>query len=348
METVRSPKIEMIYAGKDITQDVTPYLVQFNYTDHVQGKTDEISFTFEDTDKLWRNSWRPSKKDVVEVSIGYNDLMVSCGTFEVDQIDFAGPPDQLTMRGMAAGISKAVRTRLSSVHEKKTLKQIAQTIADKHGLTLQGDVNHILIQTTTQNRETDFAFLNRLAISFGYVFSVRDKILTFMNVFDLDATDPVKEIDRVDLIRYSIKDKTADTYKSAAVRYQEPVENKSITAQIEADIQETANDVLELREKCENEGQAKTKAEAALHFKNTKAMEGTLTVEGDPLLVAGNSFDLTGMGYISGKYKIQSSSHTLSQGGGYVTTLNIKRVGTIDSTRWVPRNIRETTSNIIQ
>lgn len=348
METVKRAKYRLIYAGSDITADITPFLVQLSYTDYLSGKTDELTFSVEDSDKLWRTSWRPQKKDVIEAFIGYDNNLVNCGTFEVDQIDFSGPPDQVTIRAIAARISQAVRTELSFVHEQKTLAQIAQAIADKHGLTLQGDIEHILFERTTQLRESDFGFLNRIAGDYGYIFNVRDTTMTFVKVFEMDASDPVKEIDRIDLIRYSINDKSTKTYQSAEIKYQNPTTNRLIGVVAIGELANAAQDVLQIRgQRCENDGQALTRAEAAIHVVNTMSMDGSITVEGDPVSLAGNSFDFTGMGYISGKYKILESTHTISQGAGYVTVSKIKRVGEIDSTRWLPRNQRQTTSNLI-
>jgi hypothetical protein len=49
-------------------------------------------------------------------------------------------------------------------------------------------------------------------------------------------------------------------------------------------------------------------------------------MEGNPLLVAGNNFTLTGLGELAGKYYIKKSSHTISKGSGYDTSVEIKQI----------------------
>lgn len=53
---------------------------------------------------------------------------------------------------------------------------------------------------------------------------------------------------------------------------------------------------------------------------------GSLTLPGNPKLVAGVTFDLTDCGKLSGKYLIESARHRLDRGGGYTTELEVKRV----------------------
>jgi len=114
-------------------------------------------------------------------------------------------PDIFTIKGLAAGIKVSVRTLVSDAHENKTLAQIAQKICDKHGFTLQGVIgspgsansNNVnlhagiinspnVIRRVTQYRETDLAFLHRISEMYGYVFSVRNRIMTFTNIYDLE------------------------------------------------------------------------------------------------------------------------------------------------------------------
>ena len=82
--------------------------------------------------------------------------------------------------------------------------------------------------------------------------------------------------------------------------------------------------------KAENKQQAEKKAQAALHRANSRQQEGSISLEGQPLLVAGNNFELTGLGQLSGKYHIEKSTHKISATGGYTTDLEIKRVGYVE------------------
>ena len=44
----RRVKIELIYEGADISEDIAPFLLSFEYTDKSSGECDEIQITLED------------------------------------------------------------------------------------------------------------------------------------------------------------------------------------------------------------------------------------------------------------------------------------------------------------
>lgn len=348
MEAIKKPQFKVLYSSKDITKDISKSLISLTYNDAEEGESDEISFELEDTDGLWRDAWYPVKGDMMELSIGYDGVLMNCGKFVIDEIALQGAPDTVTIRGLAAATNSPLRTKRSTAHEKQTLKQIAEKLAQKNGLTVQGEIANIQIERVTQNRESDLAFLARIAKEYGYLFSVRDKSLIFTSIYGIEGGQPVLDIDRTDLIRYRVTDKSIKTFKAATVKYRDPKSNAVVTATVNAgdklsiitttaiDIVTgganitTSSDVLELDLKAENKQQATTKAQAALHRANTEGQEGNFALYGEPLFVAGNNFMLTGMGKLSGKWHISKSSHTISRSGGYVTTLEAKRIKDVD------------------
>jgi len=348
MEAIKQPQFKVVYASKDITKDISKSLISLTYNDAEEGETDDVSFEVEDTDGLWRDAWYPAKGDTIELSIGYDGVLMNCGKFVVDEISLQGAPDTVTIRGLAAATNSPLRTKRSTAHEAQTLKQIAEKIAQKNGLTVQGEIANIQIERVTQNRESDLGFLARIAKEYGYLFSVRDKSLIFTSIYGIEGNKPVLDIDRTDLIRYRVTDKSTATFKAATVKYREPKSNTVVTATVKAgdklsiitttaiDIVTgganltTSSDVLELDLKAENKQQAETKAQAALHRANTDGQDGSFVVYGEPLFVAGNNFMLTGLGKLSGRWHISKSSHSISRGGGYITSLEAKRLKDVD------------------
>lgn len=323
----RSPFFEILYNGKDISRDVSSYVVEISYDDNIEGKSDEISIRFDDTKGLWRGAWYPEKGDTLEVAIGYPNLIVECGTFEIEELEFSGKPDQLTLRAIAAVPTKELRSKKSFVHENKTLDEIVKTIAQKNGLEVIGTIEEIRIGRITQNRESDLAFLMRLGKSFGYLFSVRGTKLTFTSVYELDARTPVTRVRLEQMSRYSFQDKMIGTYKEAEIAYHN-VESRE-TVQVVLEQKELNNqsirEYLLLREKAENKQQAEAIAKAKLREANTKGTTAEISVEGNPLLVAGNNVDLAGVGAVSGVYQITKSSHKISI-TSYTTDISCKRI----------------------
>lgn len=87
---VPAPQARIIYEGKDISADISPYLLSVGYTDRLSGESDELELRLEDTDGRWRGDWYPGKGDSLAVSIGYaGQELVSCGSFEIDEIELS-------------------------------------------------------------------------------------------------------------------------------------------------------------------------------------------------------------------------------------------------------------------
>lgn len=345
MQTVRKPYLKVLYDGKNITAYVTPHLLSLSYVDKVEGESDEIELELEDVDALWRGAWYPEKGAMLDITIGYDDFTLNCGTFQLDEIELVGPPDTVRIRGLAAAITGKLRTKNSYAHENKTLLQIARTVAARNGLTVEGSIPDVRFDRITQSRETDLAFLRRIGAEYGCLFSVRDKKLVFTTIFDIEATKAATTIDRLDIRSYSIKDTSAKTYQNTKVVYHNPIQKKVIEQEYKFEnnnnpdnytySQIVAGDTKVIHTKAENKQQAELKAKAALHKANSKQQEGSLTMEGNPLIVAGNNFELTGFGSVSGKYHVTESRHTISRTEGYSTEATIKRVGFVEATKQV-------------
>lgn len=445
---VKRAIFKVIYNGTNITEDVSRHLISMTYTDNVHGKSDEIELILDDAGAQWRNEWYPQKGDRVNVKLGYENDLLNCGDFFVDEIELSGPPSTIHLRGLSAPVSKSLRTKTSKAREGKSLKQIAQEIANKHGLTInegtqnvktqaketdsyiatidmirgqlfyaldqdfdtqastlnsivmdcgtlgkdlrnagftqQGDevingfrkvikninkaglsvynttlltvrnflsrvnnkaltksipldLSSIVIERSTQNRETDLAYLRRISADHGFAFTIKGTILVFHSVYHLEEQPVVTTISRNQISHYSLKDKTHGTYKAAKLKHHNP--KKSSVTESNINVQPLINkdglefvqimpeDTLEVRAKAETQQQADAKVKAHLHKHNSKTCNGNITLPGKTSMVAGVNFGLIDMGKFSGTYHIEKSTHTYERGGGYVTDAEIKRVG---------------------
>jgi len=448
---------KVLYDNKNITKDISDHIISLSYTDKVEGESDEMEINLEDTDLLWQNAWYPEKGARLEVEIEQDGFILNCGSFTIDEIEMSSSRggDTVTIRGLAAFITQDTRTKKSSGHENKTLREIAATIAKANGLQVVGTIADITFKRITQYQETDLGFLKRLAADYGYTFSIRDNVITFTNVYDLEGRAHVLTIDKTDLLSHSMKDKTAETYKAATIKHHDSAGNVTIEetfkedtgnplnsaqfiglkkaisnlkaaitnaiipalkkqdakrlavlpqltqVKIKQDIQTITNittsnslkaaghniykfipeyvnacsrgdfktvevfenllsryviaataalnmkvhskvkgDTLHIKTKVENQAQAQEKVKSALHRANGKECTGSISMPGNTLIIAGNNFELTGMGTLSGINHIVSSTHSIGRGGGYVTSAEIKRVGSIDGSKHKPRALR--------
>ncbi len=318
-----TPIFKIEYNQKDITKDVSNQVLNIEYTDFEHGQSDEITITFDDTQNLWQSSWIPSKGDSLRVFIGYEgEKLLNCGIFEIDEIEFATPPDILTVKAIATGITKALRQNNSVAYENKTLKQIASEIAQKHSLTLVGEIEDVRVERITQNQERDLTFLKKLAEQYGYIFKIAEENLVFYKTEKLTGADAAKILYRTDLSRITLTEKTSKNYKSVTVSYHNPKTGKKITATAKNE-NCVKGDTLKINERCENKQQALLKAKAAL-AKGNNTIEGSIDLVGNPNLVAGLNVELKDLGYFSGKYHITQTRHFIDRTAGYGTGLEVK------------------------
>ena len=333
---VPSTLFSVLYNNRNITADISKYMLSLTYTDKASGESDEIDIELEDVDLFWQNGWYPEKGAKLTVTIGN----LRCGVFEIDEIEIKGPPTTVNIRGLATGISGSLRTKKSDAHENKTLKQIAEKVAQKNSLTVSGEIPDITIGRVTQNKETDLGFLKRVAGDYGIVFAVRDNTITFTSVYSLDARNSSFSLDLTDLANYSLKDKADGIAQSAKVTSKNAKKNESVSTNLEFEQYKKDNpaytappvvsqDSATTYGYAENTQQAEAKAKAIMHLSATNQFEGNIQIsksEVYDLAVAGNNFHLNGLGKLSGKFTIKSSSHKIDRSGGRTVECEIKRL----------------------
>lgn len=316
------PIYKIEYNEKNITKDVSAYVLSIEYSDYEHGTSDEITITFEDTEKLWQNAWIPSKGDTLRVFIGYeNEKLLNCGLFEIDEIEYDSPPDTLTVKALASAITKPLREENSKGYENKTLKQIAQEIAQKHNLTLIGEIDDIKIERITQNQESDLAFLKRIAEEYGYIFKIADGSLVFYKTSKLISEKTAKIIYKNELTSINLREKTSKLYKAVSVTYKNPKTGKIVSATVRNE-NCIKGDTLKLDLRCENKQQAILKAKAALD-KGNNTIEGSIQIVGTPYLAAGINIELKDIGYFSGKYHVKEAKQVINKYSGYTTNLEV-------------------------
>lgn len=318
-----TPTFKLEYNQKNITKDVSDYVIRIDYADYEHGQSDEISITFEDSEGLWNGAWLPSKGDALRLFIGYvGEKLLNCGIFEIDEIEYETPPDTLTVKALATGIKKSFRQENSVGYENKTLKQIANEVAKRHELTLVGEIEDIKVERITQDHERDLTFLKRLAEQYGYIFKISENNLVFYKTEKLISAKSAKIIYKSEVTNARFIEKTSHLYKSVSVAYRNPKTGKDVTATARNE-NCVKGDTLKLSTRAENKQQALIMAKSALQ-KGNYTIEGSLSMMGDPFLVAGLNVETKDFGYFSGKYHITEAHHIIDKIMGYSTNAEVK------------------------
>lgn len=338
MQAIR-PYIKIVYNGKNITEDISRYLMELSYTDRLTGEADELEIVLEDKDSKWSNEWYPSKGSSLKIEFGYdNGQIIKPNAFELDEIvtSFNEQGDTIAIKALGASFLKnKIKTKRSHAHENKTLSEIVNTIAARYGLKVIGSIANITIGRITQKREKDITFLSRLASTYGYNFSIKDKKLIFEHIKSIENIKPGFSIDKTEIMGGTITDKSTLVFSAANVRSHNPNTNKVVTSGVTIDQVQNKDKIdftyikqgptHEIRTKTENQQQGIAKAEAALHVFNGLQQTANISMPGNILALAGNNVNLTGFGINSGIWNILSSRHRIDP-AGYSTEIELKKV----------------------
>jgi hypothetical protein len=347
-EIAKQPACRVLWNSKDVTSDISGFNSYISYTDHEEGASDDVELSMDNGEGLWSNAWYPQQGDTLELFMGYTDKMVSAGLFQVDEITLTGAPHRISVKAIASFITKGLRTRNNKAFEAQTLRQIASYFCAKHSLKLidetQSMLSQIYLDRKTQEDKTDLQFLAELATEYGFIFSVKGENLIFTSYYNLDNAAPIKDISVNQIGNYTLTEKTYDTYAATTIVKRSSRKNKLIKNE-QTDILNWADETHVITGHVENEKQAEIKNKSGLWNKNRLKQSGTLNdLPGDPELVAGINFSLTGIGNASGIYHIVKSSHKISGDGAYTTSLEIRKTGTIPAPKRVPAPAKEKTT----
>lgn len=329
------PAFVILYNTRNITQDISPYILGVSFSDKLSGEADEIELNLEDSAGIWRDSWYPGKGDTLTLKLGFEgQALLNCGRFSIDEVELAGSPDTLTLRGISASINAPLRTQSNRAFEKTTLLAIASRIAQKHHLQLQGSIEEIYLDRVTQYQETDVAFLTRLGKEYGYMVKITQDTLIFSQLGALMINDPVKTLTPKDISRYSFRDTINQIYGKAKSKYQDDKKKKLMVVTVDAEggTQEQASankttsaDTLKTTARAKTKEEATIKAKSALNEKNKHQSSGSLTVAGNTHFKAGNQIRLSEFGKMSGNWMIQSVRHSIERASGYQCELELAR-----------------------
>jgi phage protein D len=326
------PTFSITANGNDITSTVSSRLVSLEVVDTVDETSDGMTLALEDA---LGTLALPKSGATIEVSIGYDGINTRLGSFVVDDVEIAGPPDIVTVTGSSTpfvdgkdGQKASFTSRKSRSWDQKTIGDIVSTIAGECGLSPVVDktLKDITIPHIDQVGESDANLLIRLARRYGGVLKPADGRLVFAAEKGGQSTSG-QEIGTVIMrnqvanyrVRLGGKSQGVTKVRARVHNYQTGT-SEEVDVEVEKpqfggdgaggenirEIQTTA------RTREEAEAAAKT---AAKRIERSKASI-QLTMAGTLSVVAGAHMTLVGFrDGINGKWKAVSVRQTLSRSG---------------------------------
>lgn len=331
MASLTHPAVELLYNGRDVTADLSPYLMSATYTDRLSGEADDLDVELASPsvrDTRWLADWYPDKGVTLQMRYGYRDrLLGDTGEMEVDEIDIAAPPLQVRIRALSAGITRQARTRLGRAYENLRLSQIVDAVAARLGAKRAGRIDpDPLLDRVTQYQEGDWAFLRRLLAEYGYTIKLTEnnKTLAVARADHLAEQDDVAVLAPALITAWRYRDKISDVPQRVELKHHD-TQSALVYGKDAATGEVKPLDVRRIhrRARSPEDAAAQAEGEAECHAVDKTALE--LSLPGDPALVAGSIVRLEGFARLDGRYLIVEARHTLSR-AGYTTDLQARRL----------------------
>ncbi|MDR3280935.1 MAG: hypothetical protein LBT23_10515 [Synergistaceae bacterium] len=333
----RQTRIELIYEGADISKDIAPFLLSFNYDDKSSGESDDLQITLEDRDGLWRDPWYPSKGERITASIitanwknPGEHLSLYCGSFEIDEVEISEPPMTVNIKAVSAPRSTSMRGETKSRNwDGYKLSGIANDVAHSAGMNLEYLASsNPLYDTRSQASISDMKFLMKLCTDAGLALKVTDSKIVIFDEAEFEGMDPVMVLARGDgrIVSMNIKTKMAGTYKAAEVQYSDTEADETHFGVYAEDGIEESEQVLRINQRVKSRKEADELAQSKLHEANKNETTGSFNLQGELGLAAGSNIEIIGWGKFDGIYFIESAKHSYG-GSGYTTSISIREGG---------------------
>ncbi|HCT5133072.1 TPA: phage late control D family protein [Aeromonas hydrophila] len=173
------PAYQVLVDGKDISAAIRPRLMSMTITDNRGFTADTIEITLDDSDGQLD---MPRRGATLRALIGWQgSALVDKGIYKIDEVEHAGAPDVLTIRGKSADLRGSMNKLRERSWHQSTVGGIVEQVAATYQLTpcVGGSLKGQLIDHIDQANESDLAFLTRLAGQCDAISTVKSGRLMF-------------------------------------------------------------------------------------------------------------------------------------------------------------------------
>lgn len=323
MSNARKAVPSLSFNGKNVSTKLADYLESVSCEDVASGSSDSIDITLQNIDMKWMNQWYPTKGDKISGTVTFQDwnkdgenLKLDCGTFILDEVKFSGGPLKVSLGGVAIPANESFKVRKRTKTWKNvTIKNIANEIAKRYGLSLSYSGPTITIASIEQSDKTDSAFLYDLCKKYGLSMKVfNNKIVIY------DQTQQEKKAASATITRDSFiddeweyTDSIEGTYTGARISYKSGEDNEEISVYLGLKAENAAGSrVLNITEVADDYDTAYYMAAAQVNQSNEQATTISGKIWPNPKICAGICVTISGMGKANGKYFVDKSTVEVS------------------------------------
>ena len=331
MSRARRASIDVDYEHVNITDEIEGSVKIFTYTDVASGESDSLSLSLQDRERKWMGSWAPQKGDHISASATFQDWdgegdewKIYCGSFEVDDISMNGPPPACTIGAVSIPRSTAFNEEERTKNwEEITVKEIAEEIASRAGISLFYEAEEIPVTSIEQDKQTDCKFLYSVCEKYGLAMKVFAEKIVIFDEAAYEAAQPVTELKYEDFAAgYQYKSKLEGTYTGAKIAYSDPGTGEDHIVTVG-----DGDRIKEINEVADSAADAQKKAVAALNNANKNDTTFSGTVKARRELIASSCIRLSGFGVPDGNYYLDKVVTKISGSGASQQSIEAHKVG---------------------
>lgn len=322
------------YEGSSIIADIDPFVTGLSFTDNFSGSADDISLNLADKNRQWIGSWMPKMGASLEVSLlisagwGSNTTTKrNLGYFEIDETSGGGPPMAVQIKGLSVPQSSSLKgEEKSRSWENTNLKKVVTDVAKKNGLGVYfSGMDNPDYERVDQSKESDGAFLYRLANEAGFALKIANKKVFIIDEAKLESEEFVTTIKRTDsnIKKWDYKNTLNGTYKACRVKYTDPNKKRTYDQTFTPTKPPATGKVLQVNEEVKSNDDAKRLAKMKLREANKGATTVTISWAGIFPYYAGETVRLQEFSNLDGKYIITSLAGSI--GNSSETTISLRK-----------------------
>jgi hypothetical protein len=327
---MRKATLQLTYENKDISQAIASRVVRWSYTDHAEGQADDLQITLHNRSEIWTRAWWPSKGATLKASVMCNDwdspghtIMLSCGTFTIDEIECSGPPNQVTLKAVSSLVTTSMRReKKSRAWENTSLRTVGEQLVADHGVKLFWEGEDVTFARLDQREESDLAFLQRVAKNNGLSVKVGHGRIIIYEGKTREASSPVYTVSKAAPVSaYSFSTTAHDIYRACKVKYWDAATKSQMEYVFTPDNGPDVGQTLQVNKRVESLAEAMRQAETQLRAKNKAETTASITLMGRPELLSGLVYSVEGFGKFDGNYMIDEATHSGDGSTGYTTSI---------------------------
>lgn len=309
--------------ASDITAAVASRLISLRLTDDTGYQSDLLEIVLADNDPA-NPIQIPPKGAELEVWLGYDGDLSRMGLFVCDEIELAGWPGTMTIRGRAAVYDKTPKgktdlqtQKVREWPDKTKLGDMVSKIAKEHGMepAVSKSLQSVVLPHLSQTEESDVSFLVRVTKQYDAVVKPSGGKLVVAKRGEGTSTSgdelPAVTLDASQCTSFRMTQATREAPGTVVAYWH----NKKSAKRIEVKVG-SGDPVKRLRHYYPTQDAAQAAAQGDLDKRTRKQATLSVSMPGNPQLMAEGKLTLTGFrDGVDGEWLVRSVEHELTEGG---------------------------------